>query len=244
MSDICRWESQSDEHVRKRAGGVEAMAEVPPQARVRLPRPLLPAVTAAGICLMLVSLSGAAAEKQAADASARHSCDRAGEGFEPVPLAELDGNVDDYIESVIAEVYSMLGLQNRIVVTQQAEFGNMAMTVDNDDNRVLAYDPSFLTELVHETGTAWAVVSALAHEVGHVLAGHSTVATGSLSQQELEADEFSGFIMCDLSASLQESQAAMRALGDIADPRWPALGERLAAIERGWRSSARVHGAR
>ena len=50
--------------------------------------------------------------------------------------------------------------------------------------------------------------------------------------------------LCALGASLPQSQAVLRVLEDSANSRRPTGAERLAAVERGWRDSARVHGAR
>jgi hypothetical protein len=52
----------------------------------------------------------------------------------------------------------------------------------------------------------------------------------------LEADEFSGFVLRKMGASLADAQAAMKMLASqTASRTHPAQHDRLASIERGWR---------
>ena len=54
---------------------------------------------------------------------------------------------------------------------------------------------------------------------------------------ELEADEFSGFVLRKMGASLTEAQAAMQTLGNIrATSTHPAKDDRLLSIAEGWES--------
>ena len=162
---------------------------------------------------------------------------------QPTAPDQVADALQDYIGSVVNAVHSTLGLQSYVLLTQ-SEIASMLAYYDNDSVRVVSYDPAFLIDIAKRAGTPWAVVSAVAHEVAHFLAGHATGATGSLSQRELEADQFSGFVLCALGASLPQSQAVLRVLEDGDNSRRPTAAERLAAVERGWRESARVHGAR
>ena len=87
----------------------------------------------------------------------------------------------------------------------------------------------------------WAVISILAHEVGHHLLGHIFVIDSNFKQRELEADEFSGFIMYRMGASLDEALVTMRTLGPEQEtPSHPEKGARLAAIEHGWHEAEAI----
>lgn len=102
--------------------------------------------------------------------------------------------------------------------------------------RYILYNPNFINQLTKTTGTRWAAISVLAHEIGHHLDGHTVTATGSQPQLELEADEFSGFVLRKMGATLQQAQAAMRTIADgRASATHPAQYDRLASIEKGWR---------
>jgi hypothetical protein len=56
---------------------------------------------------------------------------------------------------------------------------------------------------------------------------------------ELEADEFSGFVLQKLGASLEEAQAAMSLIGsEKASRTHPAKSDRLSSIAMGWNEAA------
>jgi hypothetical protein len=75
----------------------------------------------------------------------------------------------------------------------------------------------------------------LAHEIGHHLNGHTVTSSGSQPSLELEADEFSGFVLRKMGASLTEAQAAMKTLASVNSSRThPGQYDRLASIEKGW----------
>ncbi len=101
--------------------------------------------------------------------------------------------------------------------------------------RFILYNPTFINNLVKTTGTDWAAISVLAHEIGHHLNGHTVTGTGSHPAEELEADEFSGYVLRKMGATLAQSQAAMKTLATAsATATHPAQYDRLASIEKGW----------
>lgn len=101
--------------------------------------------------------------------------------------------------------------------------------------RFILYNPTFIANLVKTTGTDWAAISVLAHEIGHHLNGHTVTAGGSQPASELEADEFSGYVLRKMGATLAQSQAAMKTLASVnASRTHPAQYDRLASIEKGW----------
>ena len=117
---------------------------------------------------------------------------------------------------------------------QPANIENAAAVVYGGKRYVL-YNPTFINNLIKTTGTDWAAISVLAHEIGHHLNGHTVTATGSQPDKELEADEFSGFVLRKMGATLAQAQAAMKTLAtQRATYTHPAQYDRLAAIEQGW----------
>jgi len=55
---------------------------------------------------------------------------------------------------------------------------------------------------------------------------------------ELEADEFSGFVLRKIGATLSEAQTAMKVIGnDRATSTYPAADTRLASIAKGWKNA-------
>lgn len=101
--------------------------------------------------------------------------------------------------------------------------------------RYVLYNPEFINNLVKTTGTDWAAISVLAHEIGHHLNGHTVTRNGSQPAEELEADEFSGYVLRKLGATLPQAQAAMKTLATAYATRThPAQYDRLGSIEKGW----------
>jgi hypothetical protein len=117
---------------------------------------------------------------------------------------------------------AVANVQNAVAVLQQGK-------------RYILYNPNFMKAITKVTGTQWAAVSVLAHEIGHHL--YAKQVPGSLPKlaTELEADEFSGFVLEKMGASLSEAQAAMSYLGSSRASRThPARADRIASIAKGW----------
>lgn len=131
------------------------------------------------------------------------------------------------------QIIDIVGLKPNFEVVA-ANVPNAAAVVYGGKRYVL-YNPRFIDQLTRATGTQWAAVSVLAHEIGHHLNGHTLANTGSPHQLELEADEFSGFVLRKMGASLKDAQAAMKtAAQDRASKTHPGQQDRLIAIQRGW----------
>ena len=133
------------------------------------------------------------------------------------------------------EIINVVGLKPNFEVVAANNVDNAA-AVTYGGRRYVLYNPNFINTLVQRTGNKWAAISVLAHEIGHHLNGHTVSGQGSEPAIELEADEFSGFVLRKMGASLQDAQAAMQVLaGQTASRTHPAQYDRLASIERGWR---------
>lgn len=134
------------------------------------------------------------------------------------------------------EIIDVVGLRPNFEV-MAANVQNAAAVTYNGKRYVL-YNPTFINQLVQRTGNKWAAVSVLAHEIGHHLNGHTSAGTGSHPAIELEADEFSGFVLRKMGASLADAQAAMRVLASqYASKTHPAQHDRLTYIARGWQTA-------
>ncbi|MBO2012612.1 membrane-binding protein [Hymenobacter negativus] len=135
---------------------------------------------------------------------------------------------------VIREITDAVGLKARFELRATREVDNAAAVVYNG-KRFLLYNPDFLNSVNHAGHTDWAGISILAHEMGHHLNGHTLRDGGSQPADELEADEFSGFVLRKLGASLAQAQAAMATVSDDqGSSTHPGRSPRLAAIGEGW----------
>ena len=163
-------------------------------------------------------------------------CNYAGEATAPTQFS--DGESKGFTESasasaIVKEILDEAGLAPNFVV-RPASVSNAAASA-RFGYRYIDYNPSFVAQLKRGTQTNWAVYSVMAHEIGHHLQGHTLSPGGSRPDMELEADDYSGFILAKLDSSLANAKVAMKTLGsDVSSGTHPARADRLAAIERGW----------
>ncbi|MDQ4141622.1 MAG: membrane-binding protein [Bacteroidota bacterium] len=138
---------------------------------------------------------------------------------------------------IIKEIIDVVGLKPRFEVWESTEVPNAAAVIYNG-KRYILYNPRFVAEVNNAVKTDWAAVSILAHEIGHHLNGHTLIRGGSNPADELEADEFSGFVLRKMGATLQQAQAAIAALTDESySATHPGRSSRLTAISTGWQNA-------
>lgn len=137
---------------------------------------------------------------------------------------------------IVQEIINVVGLKPRFEL-RAADIDNAAAVVYNG-KRYILYSERFLATINNAVHTDWAGVSILAHEIGHHLNGHTLSRSGSNPGDELEADEFSGFVLRKMGASLAEAQAAINLLSEErTSSTHPGRNYRLASISKGWRSA-------
>lgn len=143
---------------------------------------------------------------------------------------------DDPVSDIVDEIIHVVGLKANFKI-RPANVPN-AIAVTYNGERFVLYNPNFLEALTQATGNKWAAVSVLAHEIGHHLNGHTLDGNGSQPGKELEADEFSGFVLRRMGATLEEAQAAMRLAGNRKpSSTHPPQADRLYAIAKGWNAA-------
>jgi len=139
-------------------------------------------------------------------------------------------------DKVVKDIMSVIGLKSNFEL-RAANVPNAAAVILKS-KRYILYNPGFMDKINSATGNKWAAVSILAHEIGHHLNGHTLDNVGSRPQTELEADEFSGFVLRKMGATLEEAQSAMALIASMKGSHsHPAKNDRLAYIATGWRSA-------
>jgi hypothetical protein len=137
---------------------------------------------------------------------------------------------------IIKEIIDVVGLKPRFEV-REANVENAAAVIYNGQRYIL-YNRQFVAAVNNAVKTDWAAVSILAHEIGHHLNGHTLSRSGSNPQDELEADEFSGFVLRKMGASLADAQAAINLLSEERGSHThPGRSVRLASISKGWNNA-------
>ncbi len=134
---------------------------------------------------------------------------------------------------MVNRILNSVGLKPRFEV-KAANVPNAAAMIYNNQRYIL-YSQNFVEMVNRTTKTDWGAVSIVAHEIGHHLNGHTLLPGGSRPSGELEADEFSGFVLQRMGATMLEAQAAMQALAiEEATATHPPRNARLEAIAVGW----------
>ena len=118
-----------------------------------------------------------------------------------------------------------------------------AMAVIQNRKRYILYNQSFMRQVNNAARTDWAGLSILAHEIGHHLHGHTLGGGHERQVEELQADHYSGFILQQMGASLEEATLAMKTVPGLeASTTHPARQERVDAIVNGWIEAEEVKG--
>ena len=140
----------------------------------------------------------------------------------------------DQATLTVQRIMSPTGLLPNFVIVTKANYGNASAGIGDDGRRYIVYDPAFLDGFA-DGAANWGATSIFAHEIGHHLQGHTALGRGSYPAIELEADDFSGWAMARLGASLADAQAVMAKLAPEEDgSTHPGRAKRLAAIAKGW----------
>ena len=144
-------------------------------------------------------------------------------------------------DNALAKILSVVGASKRFVIVPCESINNALATID-DGIRYILYDPNFLSSISNNT-KYWGNMSILAHEVGHHINGHTlgtSVSAAENQLQELEADEFSGFVMQKLGATLEQATETIAAIAPDGDDTYsshPKKQRRIIAITKGYNNA-------
>jgi tetratricopeptide (TPR) repeat protein len=150
-------------------------------------------------------------------------------------------------ENALSRILNTIGAKKNFVVSSCSDIDN-AVAVSYKGVRYILYDRDFLNRL-NNSSNDWFGLTVLAHEVGHHINGHSidillalgdVVESKSLEKrrkQELEADEFAGFVLAKLGAPLNQIKNNIASISSEADDLYsthPSRQKRLNAIQTGY----------
>src|SRR6478752_201010 len=139
-------------------------------------------------------------------------------------------------EEIVSGIMDAMGLDSKFKI-KVADVPNVEAAIKHHERYIL-YNPEFVDKVNEVTKDKWASIFILAHEVGHHLDGHTEAGLKSCPAIELEADQFAGFVLCKMGATLHQSQLAMYYISDMASSKThPGRLDRLVAIENGWKKA-------
>jgi hypothetical protein len=146
-----------------------------------------------------------------------------------------------HVSQAIEKIVKRSGLKQNFYVMECPNTDNCFAATRNGE-RLIVYDPAFMNRVNNFTKNDWASLSILAHEIGHHLQGHTIKQGGSEHKKELEADEFSGFVMYQMGATLREAQSAIFSLThNNATSTHPPKEKRMKAIELGYLNAQELY---
>ena len=141
------------------------------------------------------------------------------------------------MQEMLQQILNVVGV-NEDFELKEANVLNIEAKISHKKKYIL-YSPSFISELNNTAKDKWSVIALLAHEVGHHVKGHTIHRGGSKPGIELEADEFAGFVLNKLGATVKQSQNVMYFIAKTeASKTHPSRDSRLQAIEKGWNIAA------
>jgi hypothetical protein len=137
------------------------------------------------------------------------------------------------IPDVINEIKTTIGISVPIYVYIAKEENNCFATIAEGGKRVIIADHLFLNNVNKQSGTEWAAISILAHEIGHHIAGFNR--RSSQLESELDADYWSGYALQKLGASKDASVKCIMRFGTEHDTNThPSRYSRSKTIKLGW----------
>ena len=152
---------------------------------------------------------------------------------------------DAEAERALTRIMNASGLAKNFALIPCDNISN-AVAVSYRGERYIIYDKKFMS-LISSRTNDWSNLTILAHEVGHHLNGHSIdlsmakiVEPKSLAEkrrQELEADEFAGFIMAKLGAPLSSVLSSISLITTDDDDTYsthPKRSRRLESLRLGY----------
>lgn len=144
-------------------------------------------------------------------------------------------------QKAVERIVSRSGLRQNFYVMECPNIDNCFAATRNGE-RLIVYDASFMRRVNSMTKTDWGAMSILSHEIGHHLQGHTIKPGGSDPSRELEADEFSGFVMYQMGSSLKEAQSAIWKLTtDYDTGSHPPRRKRMASIKKGYQNAKAMY---
>ncbi len=154
---------------------------------------------------------------------------------------------DNEAENALDRILGVIGASKNFVLTPCSEINN-ALATSYKGVRYILYDKAFM-RLINSRTNDWSSLTILAHEVGHHINGHAldlTMYAGGVVEakplaarrkQELEADEFAGFIMAKLGAPLNQVESGVALFSSDKDDTYsthPSKSKRLNAVRKGY----------
>jgi len=145
------------------------------------------------------------------------------------PVFDFSANADE----LVTEIMNTVGLKQNFTI-KSGKVLNVEAEIRHG-HRYITYNTEYINALNKLAKDKWASVFILAHEIGHHLNGHTILKGDRPPSIELEADEFAGFILHKMGATLNQAKLAVAYVASpVTSKTHPGMAEREEAIVKGW----------
>ena len=166
-----------------------------------------------------------------------------------VALQSNNFTTDAEAEDAVNKILSVIGASQKPVLQACSNINN-AIAAVYKGQRYILYDRDFMNSLTAGSNKYWSNMFILAHEMGHHINGHSLdiilyasdiIDPKSLEEkrkQELEADEFAGFVLAKLGASLSQTSKVLSNIPRISNENsstHPSKDKRITSVRIGFK---------
>ena len=152
---------------------------------------------------------------------------------------------DKEAEDALNKILNVIGASRNFFLVSCDEISN-ALAITFKGERYILYDKDFINKIENMTND-WSGLFILAHEIGHHINGHTRdfllaevldeQSKEKQREEELEADEFAGFIVANLGAKYNEVSELLDLIGSDADDSYsshPNKDKRKEAVKKGF----------
>jgi len=144
---------------------------------------------------------------------------------------------DSTMQTFVDRILLMTGLHNDVIVVIDPAARGCAYATTVEGQQYIGIDPGCVGRLVNADTYQARAEGILCHEIAHLLSGHTTSRKMDNPIDEAAADEWSGWAMARIGATLYQAQTYARELPDVISRTHPRRPARLEAIKRGWTRS-------
>ncbi len=152
---------------------------------------------------------------------------------------------DKKADEALKKILDVIGASKNFSLVRCDEINN-ALAVTYKGERYILYDSNFF-KMLEELSNDWSSLFILSHEVGHHINGHTRdflisnilddISLDERRIEELEADEFAGFILANLGAKFQDIEELIDVIGVKGDDSFsthPSKDKRLLSAKKGF----------
>ena len=152
---------------------------------------------------------------------------------------------DKEVEDALNKILNVIGASRNFVLVPCDDINN-ALAITYKGERYILYDKDFI-EKIEDITNDWSGLFILAHEIGHHINGHTRdfllakvldeQSKEKQREEELEADEFAGFIVANLGASQNDIIELFDVIGSKGDDSYsthPSKDKRLLSAKKGF----------